>query len=530
MDRAPTSITTSTLTRRDLVRLLTFGTASAGAIGLPALARAADAKPVVWGKKTEATMYDPATSILASSWELLHLVYEGLTTLDANMKPVPALAESWDTPSPTQYVFKLRRGAKFSNGRELTVEDAVGSLTRLINPGTGSFFAGQMGKIKSIVASGPQSLTIELAEPYAPLLTALASTMASLLPMKELAAGSFNPAKDLLGTGPFAVKSHAQGDNWVLERNAHYWQSGMPKASRLVVKIMPNDQALIAGLRDGSVDIAQFDASPDAKLLLAPMANVQVVQNQQTNLFWLVLNAVAKNSPFADIKVRQAVALALDREMIAKVAMGGSGEPATAVAPAFRAVNAARLQVYKRNVDKAKALLKEAGATGLAFEIVTGGEPAYQAICQVMQENLAQAGFNVKIVTVDEGTFVKRVWISNPGDFAASMLWYAGYSDPAMMPLWFIPKVAGFTAGYQGEDQALIKAIESLRGLAANDPARPDAVQDVCDRIHTQANQIPVITRVETMAYRKDLVQAGGMTHMDGYANSLYGAAGYTKN
>ncbi len=530
MNHEDTSSPSPALTRRDLVKLLAMGTAGAGALGLPALALAAGEKTIVWGKKSEASMYDPATSILASSWELLHLIYDGLTTLDANMKPVPALAESWETPSPTKYIFKLRRGVKFSNGREMTVDDAVGSLRRLLDPKTGSFFAGQMGKIKSITASGPQSLTIELAEPYAPLLTALSSTMASILPMKELADGSFVPGKTLMGTGPYAVKSHVQGENWALERNTHYWQSGLPKVDRLVVKIVPNDQALIAGLRDGSIDIAQFDASPDAKLLLAPMSNVQVVQNQQTNLFWLVLNTVAKTTPFADVRVRQAVALALDRDMIAKVAMGGSGVPATAIAPAFRAVDAARLQVYKRNVEKAKALLKEAGATALSFEIVTGGEPAYQAISQVIQENLAQAGIKVKIATVDEGTFVKRVWISNPGDFAASLLWYAGYSDPAMLPLWFVPKLAGFTGGFQAEDPALIKAIEGMRAMAASDPARAAAVQDVCDRIHSQANQIPVITRVETMAYRKDLVQAAAMTHVDGYADSLYGVVNYTKN
>ncbi|MDE2398776.1 MAG: ABC transporter substrate-binding protein [Burkholderiales bacterium] len=528
MDQEPTAIKTDALNRRDLVKLMAMG--AAGALGLPALALAAGEKTLVWGKKLEATMYDPATSILASSWELLHLVYEGLTNLDANMKPVPALAESWETPSPTKYVFKLRRGVKFSNGRELTVDDAVGSLRRLIDPKTGSFFAGQMGKIKSISASGAHALTIELAEPYAPLLTALASTMASIIPMKELAAGSFDPSKTLLGTGPYAVQSHAQGDNWTLERNAHYWQPGLPKIARLVVKIVPNDQALIAGLRDGGIDIAQFDASPDAKLLLTPLANVQVVQNQQTNLIWLVLNAVAKGSPFANPKVRQAVALALDRDTIAKVGMGGSGAPATAIAPAFHAVDPARLKVYKRDVEKAKALLKEAGATGLGFEVVTGSEPIWAAIGQVMQESLAQAGITVKLATLDEGTLVKRVWIANPGDFQASLLWYAGYSDPAMLPLWFVPKVAGFTAGYQAEDPELIKAIEGLRALDAADPHRAAAIQDVCDRIHTQANQIPVITRVETMAFRKDVLQAAAMSHVDGYADSLHGVATYTKS
>lgn len=518
----------SFVTRRAFIRNLAIG---AGALALPQAvtgrAFAAGASELVWGKKIEATMYDPATSILASSWELLHTIYEGLVDLDADLKPVPGVAESWTQPSPAEYVFTIRKGVKFSNGRELTVDDVVGSLTRLINPKTGSFFGGQMGPITAIEAAGDNKVRIALKTPYAPLLTALSSTMASILPMKELAAGGFDPSKAFLGSGPYMVESHTQGDKWVLARNPNYWRQGQPTFDRLVVRIIPNDNALIAALRDGSVQVAQFDASPDAKLLLGAVKNVEIVQNQQSNLFWLMLNAVAPNSPFGHAKVRQAVALAVDRPRIAKIAMGGNGAPSSSMAPLFAACDTSKLGYFNRDVNRAKSLLAEAGQKSLSFELITGAEPAWQAISQVLKESFAEAGITVNIVTVDEGTMVKRVWIDQPGNFQAALGWYAGYSDPAMIPLWFVPKAAGFTGGYQIEEADVVTAVTNLRAMAADDPARPKALQDVASMLDAQANQIPLITRVETMAFRADLVDASGIRHKDGYADNLYGVGAY---
>jgi peptide/nickel transport system substrate-binding protein len=517
------------LSRRALMRNVALGVGSlalAGKLGVPA-ARAAGGE-LVWGKKLEATLYDPATSILASSWELLHTIYDGLTDLDADMKPIPGLAKSWDQPNATTYVFKLRPGVKFSNGREMTAEDVVGSINRLLDPKTGSFFTGQMGKVKSVSGEG-DTVTIELEEPYAPLITALASTMASILPMKELADGSFDPTKTMMGTGPFLVESHTQGDSWVLVRNPHYWQAGLPKVDKLTVRIIPSDQSLVAALRDGSVDIAQFDASPDAKLLLQAIDNVEIVQNEQTNLFWMFLNAVAQESPFTNEKVRQAVALAIDRSKIAEVGMGGNGKPTGIHAPVFNACDTSKLPLFTRDVEKSKALLKEAGTEGLTFELLISPEVAWQNIGQVIKGDLAEAGITVNLSTIDEGTFVKRVWIDNPGTFQATLSWYAGYSDASMLPLWWIPKKAGFTAGYQTEDANLIAAIDAMRAMAADDPKRGEALQKVCEMADLQANQLPLITRVETMAYRKDRVDASAIRHKDGYADNLRDVEVYTR-
>ena len=174
-------------THRSWIKQVVIGTVAA--VGLGALSISptyAQDKTIVWGKKLEATLLDPATSILASSWELLHVVYDGLTDTDENMEAIPGLAESWEVSADgTQYVFKLRQGIKFSNGRDVTPDDVIGSLQRMMDPKTGSFFRLQLGNVKSMSSSDSRTVTIELEEPYAPLLTALSSSMASIIPMKE---------------------------------------------------------------------------------------------------------------------------------------------------------------------------------------------------------------------------------------------------------------------------------------------------------------------------------------------------------
>ncbi|NJS39713.1 MAG: ABC transporter substrate-binding protein [Rhodobacteraceae bacterium] len=516
------------LPRRAVLRGLLAGSA-AMTLGLPRIAGAQTPIEIVWAKRFEATLYDPATSITASSWELLHILYDGLTEMDENMQPMPGLATAWETPDPLTYLFTIREGVTFHNGRTMTPADVAGSLSRLIDPATGSFFAGQMGKITAVTVEPDNRVKITLSEPWAPMLGALSSTMASIIPMEELAAGTFDPTTQFNGTGPYMVESHAQGDNWVLTRNPNYWKAGQPVADRVVVRIIPTEQSLIAGLRDGTIHIAQFDASPDASLLLKQVDNVEVVQNLQTNVFWMFLNAVKEGSPFKDQKVRQAVVLALDRERIAQVAMGGNAAPASAMPPAFNACDTAKLPFYNRDVERSKALLAEAGASGLTFELLITAGTTLPAIGQVIRDSLAEAGITVNLAALDEGTVVTRMWVDNPGNFEGALSWYAGYSDPAMLPLWFVPEVAGFSAGFQASDGDLTAVINATRSLAADDPARPAALQSLCESLDANANQVPLVTRVETMAYRTDLLNPVGLRNVDGYANNVRGIEAWVR-
>jgi peptide/nickel transport system substrate-binding protein len=465
---------------------------------------------ITWGKPSEAIALDPQTSLLGSSWELLHMVYDNLITLDENLEVVPELAEKWDQPSPTEYVFHLRKDAKFSNGRALTADDVVGTFSRLLNPKTGSIAPAQLGFGTRFEKVDDYTVRAKLDAPNAGFLPYLANVDGAILPWKELEAGTLDPTKELLGTGPFMVQSHDQDRQWVLARNPHAWQK--PKADRVVIKIMPDDNARIAALRDGTVDITYFDA-PDAPRLLGGIADVEIADQGRSDMYVLQVNA---RGVFEDPSTRQAVAYALDRDKIKDVALAGRGEVTSAVPPQFTdpGCDTGQLPGYTRDVDKAKSLLSKAGKAGASVDLIYTGQPFGQ-IAQVIEQQLTEAGFKVKLSNLEEGVWLKRAWQSNPAQMGATVTWYAGLGGPTNVMNWWNPKLAGFTAGFTPFDPKIAQGIERARkeGSAA-------AVQEACTALAEEAITLPLVTKPVTIAYRSDQI-AAEIQKNDGYIDPM---------
>jgi peptide/nickel transport system substrate-binding protein len=517
----------------DRRRLLQRLAAGAGALSLSGLltqraARAASGGSIVWAKPLETTQIDPHTSILGSSWEIHHIVYDRLTAMDDQLNVIPSVAKSWEQPAPNVYVFNLEEGVTFSNGRPMTAADVVGSIRRIIDPKLGAFWAKQLGPITKVEAVDDRTLRVELETAYAPFLDAISASMVSIMPIAELEAGAFDPAKEMLGTGPFMITEHVENDHWLLKRNPHYWREGLPVVDEVLVRVMPADNARIAALSGGSVDIASFEASPDAALLLQGIPNVEVVSQDSTDLFFLTLNGVWPESPFHDKRLRQAVALTLDREKIRDVGLGGAGQSTAVMAPAFNKCDTSQLGFFKPDIDRAMQLVKEAGAEGLRFELLVRNVQADVQMAQVVKQNVAEIGLDAEIAVLDEGIWVKRAWIDNPSTFQATIFWYAGYSDAAMVPLWWNPKLAGFTAGYIPEDGTMNELIARALTLGREDSNRDVALQDLCSAIDETALSIPLVTRQDTLAYRSDRVE-GQFKSRQGYANTVRAIAEYRR-
>jgi len=218
-----------TLSRRTLIHA---GAAIAASLALPRAVLAQEGPSITWGKSIEVSMIDPHTALVGSAWQLQYLVYETLVQMGDNFETLPGLAESWDTPSPTTYVFHLREGVKFSNGRPMTAADVAGSLNRIIDPGFGSWWAFQLGSVKAITATDEKTVTVELNEPFTPLLASLAASMTAILPMEEIAAGTFDPTKNMLGTGPFMVTEHQQKTFGRSRRTRTTGRQGCPRSTR----------------------------------------------------------------------------------------------------------------------------------------------------------------------------------------------------------------------------------------------------------------------------------------------------------
>ncbi|MEV0148449.1 MULTISPECIES: ABC transporter substrate-binding protein [unclassified Nonomuraea] len=463
-----------------------------------------------------ATGLDPQLADVATSWQLMSLVYETLVTVGPDFAPKPALAESWETPDPTTYVFHLRKGVTFSNGRAMTADDVVGSLKRLL--AAKSVWRGQLGPVEKVAKVDDGTVKVTLARPYTPFLAALANVPAAVLPMKEIEAGAFDPAKELLGTGPFKVKDHRQDVSWTFVRNEHYWDKGRPAADSLSVTIAPEEAARVAAVQNGSAALASL-GNVDSAAMLAGAADVKVATQATTDFYYLMLNS--KNPAFADPRVRQAVNMALDRKQIADVALGGQGKP-TGVTPAGLpgACDPATLpSATAGGAAKAKELLAQAGASGLSFTLsIYATEPA-PAVAQVIQQNLQQAGVTVKIEQMDEASWAGKVYGKAPAPFEAALSWFAGYADAGMVTTWWNPDVAGFNQGFMQAD----KDLNTLIAKAGETPAgaeRDKALAAVCAKVDTDSQMVPLVTRPATIAYRADEVSPS-LYATEGYGNLL---------
>lgn len=493
-----------------------------------------DVVPVEGGTLVIAEAFDapdvnPSTSFYDTTWRINDMVYDSLVTTNENAEILPSIAESWVVDGDV-YTFTLRDDVRFSNGRALTVDDVVGSLNRLLQPETGSFWLPQLGPVESIEALDDFTVQVTLAAAWEPFLPALASTTASILPMEELEAGTFDPTVDMLGTGPFKVDEHLPDQSWTLSRNDEHWAADGVSLDAVEIRFMPDDNARISALRDGSVDIAFF-SSPDAPTLLGAVPNVETTTQGSSDSIWLILNAVNPESPFVDEDLRTAIAMAVDRDRLIETPLAGQGEP-TGVTPATLPGSCATddLATYGGGPEAAQEFMAERGIDPVSFTIMAPPYgPVFSDVTEFLQQDFIAAGFDVSIETPEIGVYIEREFLKNPAEFEVTVDYLAGYLSPTMVvqalliPDQSAPGFGGFTLK-DPEVERLVAAANA----APDDAERADLLQQLCDQVAESANIIPLATRSTTVGVRADQVLAD-VPEWDGFDVYLRNVTEYQK-
>ncbi len=495
----------------------TDGSATAGG-------RSGGTLSVAWSN--EIFTQDPARGGYSlGDWWLYELAYGQLFDLNDDLTVKPELATAWKRESPTRYVFELRRGVRFSNGRTMTADDVVGSLERVLDPKNASLWAQQLGDVARIEASGPDEVTIVLRRPNAKLLPALASPSTAILPMKELKAGTFNPERTVLGTGPFQVANHLKDESWTFTRNPHYWRAGYPKVDRLDVKIIPDDSARLAAVRSGSVSTASFDR-PDAVELLRSTPNVKTVVQETTQFYYLGVNA-EPGSLLSDPKLRRALSLALDRDEIVGTALAGAGTPTAASPASFGVCDPKAMPYAKPDLDAARKLVSDAGAEGKSVTIIAPTSiSSLSQVAQVLQQNFSAIGLKAKVLQLEQGTVVKRVYSGKP-DFDLIVNVFPSYADPSMALIFWNPTASAFVKGWVQPDQQLNELVAKSETTSPG-AARDSEIRGACERIAEDGNLIPLVSKTTVVAYRPDLVHAR-IQPLEGYTVTMRHAEEFTR-
>lgn len=504
-----------------------FGAASLIAAAILLASGAAHAqKALSWGTAGDVDNMDVHISGTVNSWQMYEMVYETLLTTDKDMKLRPGLAESWKQTSPTSYVLTLRKDAKWSNGRPVVAADVIGTFERItrveMNPAAvaaakteeekkkasgkiSSYWSRQFGVIKSMSAPDEQTVRVELEKPHTAFLPALAHITAAIIPIKELKEGSYDPSKQLLGSGPFMVSAYKPKESWTLVRNPHYWRKGYPKVDTLNVLIIPDEAARVAALRDGRLDYSTF-SNPDIGRLVAGDKRLVVNTQATSNYYRLDINALSDKSAFKDKRVRQAMNLAIDRDAIANIVFAGVTKPDYPVPSAFGKNACKDVDTYKlpraARLDKAKKLMAATGKPSVDVEVIAStADPIYARIAQVIQQNVKPVGINVKIQQLPVAEYLNKTFTK--GEFDASLSWLAGYSDPSMVVAWWNPKYAVWNTVFHEYVPPLADALDKMK--SAPEGAERDAqLAEICRMIDDGANILALVTKVDFIVHRSD--------------------------
>jgi peptide/nickel transport system substrate-binding protein len=418
---------TDRIGRRTLLRTLGAGALVATA-GRPRTARA-QGKP--GGTLTFATSalppnLEPHMQGLDIWQKRKPLLYENLVWIDHNLDAKPELAERWEQKSPTEYVFHLRRGVKFHDGKEMDAEDVKYSYERVRDPKV-SPGANDLLFVKQIDVVDKHTVRFTLNAPAATFLVNLGGKYNGVIPKDSGGDGKVLLTK-AVGTGPFSVEDFDPSRRLVLKRNATYWGNQKPSLDAIVFQAIPDESSIVAGLRTGQLQMAEFSSALSFRVAKA-VSTLEVVQAPSTR--WVVLDLAGDQEPTSKPEVRQAIALAVDRAAILQIAGNGLGQRLGVLPPGLKAwaLPVQELPNQQRDVARARTLLQKAGYTGRVAMKLRNivGFPALAAAVPIIVENLKEAGIDVSVETVDGGVWIKD-WIVPQSP--PTMNEWGGFVDP----------------------------------------------------------------------------------------------------
>ncbi|MFG1948816.1 ABC transporter substrate-binding protein [Nonomuraea sp. NPDC048826] len=423
-------------------------------------------------------------------------VTESLYTYDASLNSVPLLADGEPEISEDglTWTVKLKQGVTFANGDPLTAADVVAALKFVSDPKSTSdwtvFFAGYL---KDAEADGDHTVKIKLTTRYGVLRSHLTN-----LPIihKDFIAKT----DTTMGTGPFKIGKVTQGQSIELERNDSY-HGDKPALENVVFQAVPDPATRLVNLREGKIQI-MTDVTPESVALLKQDAQIKVheVDANSDIITYFVLN----KAPFDNVKVRQALAHAMDRKGVRDVAFAGAATIAQGpVGPAVEGHDPS-LQLYGEAPDyeKAKALLAEAGVANLSFTLTITSDAMMKNIGQVLVEGWKQAGITCTLETLDVGPWVKK-WASGKFDLVMNNFESGfGAGRTAFSLLNVANSTYYFNFGYKNEEVDKLLA----QAWGTNDAAeRAELCKQINGLLAADAVMIPPVYPKMLVAQRTDI-------------------------
>lgn len=422
-----------------LVMLLTLSAALSGCSGgKKGDDPSGNVSEVVVGIQQDIDSLDPHLAVAAGTDEILFNIFEGLVVPDENGNVTSAVAQSYTiSEDGLTYTFVLRDGIRFSDGTPVTVEDVKYSIERCAGLLDGTALVKALSIVASVDIVDQSTINIVLSEANLEIIYYLT---AEIIPASSAETG------EIIGTGPFKLDSYVPQEGVVLSRNEYYWQEGLPYLDKVTFKIVASAESAMMELQAGSIDIYPYLTEDQANELSASFNIGSNGSNVVQALY--INNAVA---PFDDVRVRQALAYAVNAEEINDFIFGGRGQLiGTSMIPDFDCyVDGLE---YGYDVEKAKSLLTEAGyGDGFEMEItVPSNYQMHMDTAQVIVEQLKAVGIKASIKSVDWSTWLEDVYRGR--NFQTTVCGIAGSLTPSYLLVRYQSTASNNFVGYHNEE------------------------------------------------------------------------------
>ncbi|MBS4188693.1 ABC transporter substrate-binding protein [Bacillus sp. FJAT-49705] len=473
---------------------------------------------LVYGRGGDSTSLDPISTTEGETFKVTENIFETLLEYgDQDTTVNPGLAEKWTVSDDgLNYTFNLRQGVKFHDGTDFNADAVVFNFDRWMNGNADSFpyysmFGGYKGEeghvIKEVKAADEYTVQFVLSRPQAPFLKNLAMSPFGIASPTAVEKYGDKFRENPVGTGPFKFVSWKQNDTITLEKNPDYWQKGLPKLNKVIYRVIPENTARLNSLTIGEIDIMDGLNNSDEATVLGN-DNLQIIERPSMNVGYIGLTTTRK--PFDNKLVRQAINHAIDKKSIIDAFYGGKADPAVNPMPSSIEGYNDAIEPYPYDLEKAKALLKEAGfEKGFeidlwAMPVARPYMPEAQKVAEVIQESLSKIGVKANIQTVEWATYLDK---AAKGEFDMFMLgWTGDNGDPDNFLYTLLDKDSIGSNNYSHYSNDELHDVLIQAQTETEQAKRNDLYKKAQEIIHDDAPWVPLVHSTPLLAAAKDVV------------------------
>ncbi|MCM3569456.1 ABC transporter substrate-binding protein [Neobacillus mesonae] len=472
---------------------------------------------LVYGRGGDSVSLDPITTTEGETFKVTINIFETLLNYGEQDTTIhPGLAEKWEVSDDgLTYTFHLRQGVKFHDGTDFNADAVIYNFNRWMNGDAekfpyytmfGGFKKDEGHVIKDIKALDDHTVQFILKRPQAPFLKNLAMSMFGIASPAALEKYGDDFRSHPVGTGPFKFVEWKPNDRIVIEKNPDYWDKNLPKLNKIIFRVIPENTARLNALANGEIDVMDGLNNSDEATVLAN-DKLQIIERPSMNIGYIGLTTTRK--PLDNKLVRQAINHAIDKKTIIDAFYGGKALPAkNPMPPSIEGYNDA-IEDYPFDLEKAKALLKEAGyEKGFeidlwAMPVARPYMPEAQKVAEVIQESLSKINIKANIKSVDWATYLEK---ANKGEFDMFMLgWTGDNGDPDNFIYTLLDKDSIGSNNYAQYSNDELHKILIEAQTVADQEKRNELYKKAQEIVHEDAPWVPLVHSTPLLAASKDV-------------------------